>query len=674
MIAYARESKYSFWAGLGLIILAGTALRGILLHSFPLGFDEGIHLIWLRLLAAGYQPYTEVYITYPPLYPLAIETVWHLWPGETAQRWFSVAYAILGVVGLALLARHLAGRAAGLAAAALLFFSPTLFEFSRAILGEFPSVAWSIWAVWLAWMYKDGGNSPESPDALATTASNRRLWLVLSAVCLAFSLLTKFLSPFVAGLIPLIMLARWYKNFLAGWRPLLIDLLIWGGVLLAVIVVCVVIFEVGPLLNQVVGQRLEAREAYIEDHHYWGSRYNRSSEFVADDPALFILALSGLGVAVISVLVKAPPSIPASRFSPQGGELEGDKQLIPARLIRRTDLGLLLAWLGLGLVMLLLHSPIRYKHFVILLPPLTILGGLAISAWLKLWFHKRTRLIAATGLILLALLYGWQIPATWHLWQARAAIPQPLPDEAQALDFIQAVTAPDDCVISDNMQLLYWTDRMTPPELAEVSSNRLKSGTLTQPQLMAITDRYDCQLIAPVTNRLHKYAPDYIEWVKNKYLGQFHYNGSVLFFGKADTDPNPAIPVWADFAGKMIFHGYNLPQTPVRPGEQIPLTLVWQAQTDLTTDYTIFVQVRDQANTTLVSGDYQPYLGRIPTSTWPAGAVIPATTWLELPPDIPPGTYPIYVGLYRADNLERLRLINDASGENALILGPLVVE
>jgi hypothetical protein len=41
---------------------------------------------------------------------------------------------------------------------------------------------------------------------------------------------------------------------------------------------------------------------------------------------------------------------------------------------------------------------------------------------------------------------------------------------------------------------------------------------------------------------------------------------------------------------------------------------------------------------------------------------------------MPPGSYNIYVGLYRPDNLERLPLVNDMSGENALILGPLVVQ
>jgi hypothetical protein len=282
---------------------------------------------------------------------------------------------------------------------------------------------------------------------------------------------------------------------------------------------------------------------------------------------------------------------------------------------------------------------------------------------------------------LLGGLYAWQVPATLALWQAKAAVPQPPSDEVEALAFIESVTAPDDCLISDDMPLLYWSGRMAPPELAEVSTNRLESGALTTAELIAISDRYDCQLVAAITNRITKYLPDYMAWVKNKYLGRFHYGEDDLYFAKIDTDPQPANPLSGDFDGQIMFHGYTLSspasstgEKKISPGDHVPLTLIWQAQTQLNTDYAIFVQLRDAANTTLASADHQPYQGLIPTSSWPAGSVIQEVTWLQLPPGIPPGSYNIYTGVYRPDNLERLPLRADTSGENALILGPLVVQ
>ncbi len=610
--------------------------------------------MWLRLLSAGYQPYTEVYITYPPLYPLAINAVWQMFPTEAAQRWFSVLYTLFGAVGIALLARKLAGTAAGLVAAFLTLFSPVLMEPSRAILAEFPSVAWSVWAIWLAWL---AGDTPTS------SSTRRRTLLLLSGLCLSASLLTKLLSPFVAILIPLILITHRYQAqnvdhaasrmfHVSGLKPLLIDLLVWGLAVLLPALILVSAFNIQSLVQQVVAQRLEARAASTETEPFWPPRYERGVMFVQEDTALVVLGLIGLGLAWVH---------------------------------RQQGRWLLLAWLLLALAMLAAHNPIRYKHYLILIPPLAIFGGIAVAQW-GLAFkglqvknksphlpERRAKIIILVGLIVLIELYAWQIPAALKLWQAKAAAPQPPPDEVEALAFIDNVTAPHDCLISDDMPLLYWSGRMAPPELAEVSTNRLESGALTTPELIAISDQYDCQLVVAVSNRITKYLPDYMAWVKQNYLGRFHYGEDDLYLAKVNTDPRPATPLWADFDGRIILHGYTLPQA-AAPGERVPLTLIWQAQTQLNTDYAIFVQLRDAANTTLANADHQPYQGLVPTSTWPAGSVIQEVTWLSLPPELPAGSYRIYVGLYRPDNLERLPLQNDTSGENALILGPLVVE
>jgi hypothetical protein len=345
--------------------------------------------------------------------------------------------------------------------------------------------------------------------------------------------------------------------------------------------------------------------------------------------------------------------------------------------------------------MLAFHNPIRYKHYLVLIPPLAVLGGFVIAQWIfdfGWWIldlknsrphisHPKSQITVLVGSILLLGLYAWQIPAALRLWEAKAAIPQPPTDEVEALTFIEAVTAPGDCLISDDTPLLYWSGRMAPPELAEVSTNRLVSGALTTAELITISDRYDCQLVAAVSNRITQYLPDYMDWVKRTYLGRFHYGEDDLYFAKVDTDPQPATPLWADFAGQFIFHGYTLHTSTfpspegVTPGDRVALTLIWQAQTRPDSDYAIFVQLRDATNKHLANADFQPYKGLVPTSTWPAGAVIQTVTWLQLPEDIPPGHYNIYVGLYRPDNSgERLRLVGDTSGENALILGPLVVQ
>lgn len=634
-ITPSTKAKY-FWSGLVMIGLAAVGLRASLLNSFPLSPDEGIHLIWLRLLSAGYQPYREVYITYPPLYPLAIETVWNLWPTEAAQRWFSVAYTLFGVAGIALLARKLAGDAAGLTATALALVSPVLMEPSRAVLGEFPSVAWSVWAVWLAWLYKD-------------SHQHHRLWLVLSGVCLSASLLTKLLSPFLLGLIPLFILTRNVQpappNF--DRKNLVTDTLLWGLALLLPVIIFLLMYDPAAMLRQVVEQRLLARTAYMDDQTFWTPRLEYFRQFATEDLPLLLLGLAGLGWSTLR---------------------------------RQKDRWILPVWLALALAMLAIHNPVRYKHFLILIPILSIGAGTALSDWAGYVCQLRTRprswrvvIISLTGLLALIMLYSVHILAAVNLWRVKAQAAGIPADEQEALAFITAVTAPTDCLITDDAQLAYWSGRMVPPELAEVSSNRLKSGALTLPELIDITDRYDCQLVAAVSNRIPKYLPGYMDWVKSKYLGMFHYGEDDLFFAKADTDSNPASPLWASFDDQIVFYGYTLSGLPAHPGDRLPLTLVWQALQRPPENYTIFVQLRDLQNVVLASADHQPYQGYLPTTHWPAGAVVQEVIWLNLPPDIPPGRYNLYIGLYRPDTGARLPLRNDASGENALLLSAVEI-
>jgi hypothetical protein len=48
-------------------------------------------------------------------------------------------------------------------------------------------------------------------------------------------------------------------------------------------------------------------------------------------------------------------------------------------------------------------------------------------------------------------------------------------------------------------------------------------------------------------------------------------------------------------------------------------------------------------------------------------------TLLDLPRDLSPGTYKIWVGLYNPEKPARVPVVNDRSGENAVYLGDLVI-
>ena len=301
-----QKSQLVFWAGLIILVLFALLLRGALLHNFPLSADEGIHLMWLRLLSAGYLPYSEVYITYPPLYPLTIDGVWRVWPTETAQRWFSVTFAVFGAVGVALIGRKFAGVVAGLSAAALVLFSAILMEPSVAILGEFHAVAWAVWAVWFAWLYR-------------ATRRGRPALALLSGLCLSASLLTKLLLPFVAVLIPLLLLtappADWpsgqpYKFRPKGidpahLKPLLRDVVLWSAALLLPAMLLIFFYDAGSLVQQVVGQRLKARVVYMDSQGFWPPRLEYGAQFWQEDALLVLLALAGAGGGLAAAIARS---------------------------------------------------------------------------------------------------------------------------------------------------------------------------------------------------------------------------------------------------------------------------------------------------------------------------------------------------------------------------------
>ena len=92
----------------------------------------------------------------------------------------------------------------------------------------------------------------------------------------------------------------------------------------------------------------------------------------------------------------------------------------------------------------------------------------------------------------------------------------------------------------------------------------------------------------------------------------------------------------------------------------------------------IFVQLRNSDNQTVAQADHFIYDEKVPSSRWHSlfkdGQAVRDGVSLALPPDLPPGRYRLLVGFYSPDTFERIGVINDQSGEAAVILGEFIVE
>ena len=128
----------------------------------------------------------------------------------------------------------------------------------------------------------------------------------------------------------------------------------------------------------------------------------------------------------------------------------------------------------------------------------------------------------------------------------------------------------------------------------------------------------------------------------------------------------------AIFGDEIMLLGYDLSPPENREAD---LTLVWQALQTPTADYTIFVHLLNpdgsccawQKDSARVSGTYG-------TSRWLPGEVVIDPYVIALPADLPPGDYPIELGLYIAETGQRLGVeAFDGITSDALFLPPLHV-
>ena len=119
--------------------------------------------------------------------------------------------------------------------------------------------------------------------------------------------------------------------------------------------------------------------------------------------------------------------------------------------------------------------------------------------------------------------------------------------------------------------------------------------------------------------------------------------------------------------------GYNIRPTSLKAGDTVSITLWWQADVRMETDYTAFVHIRRPDGQMLVQEDTLLRSGNRPTSRWSVGEVVRDEHQLVLPSDAEPGQYLVTTGVYYWKTGERLP-VWDGSGrrlaDDVIILVP----
>ncbi|MBN1220763.1 MAG: hypothetical protein JXM69_17715 [Anaerolineae bacterium] len=134
------------------------------------------------------------------------------------------------------------------------------------------------------------------------------------------------------------------------------------------------------------------------------------------------------------------------------------------------------------------------------------------------------------------------------------------------------------------------------------------------------------------------------------------------------TQPDTLINASLDDSLELV--GFSLSHV---PNSELQLVLFWRPFVPLSTDYTAFLHLRNQEGSTVAQRDRQPLDGAYSTSHWQPGETVIDPVTLTLPADLPAGKYSLYTGLYQLNTQQRLPVANDTSGENAILLGEIMV-
>lgn len=116
-------------------------------------------------------------------------------------------------------------------------------------------------------------------------------------------------------------------------------------------------------------------------------------------------------------------------------------------------------------------------------------------------------------------------------------------------------------------------------------------------------------------------------------------------------DPNESV---ATFGNVARLTSATIEQAKITAGDELQLTLLWQALTKVEIDYTVFVHLLDTSDNLVAGHDAQPVAGHYPTSIWSSDEQILDRHVLPTPASLTPGQYRVAIGLYHQPNGERL--------------------
>jgi hypothetical protein len=108
------------------------------------------------------------------------------------------------------------------------------------------------------------------------------------------------------------------------------------------------------------------------------------------------------------------------------------------------------------------------------------------------------------------------------------------------------------------------------------------------------------------------------------------------------------------FQDELELVGYQLDDDQVKPGESVWLTLYWQALNGVSHDYVLALQLLDAAGAEVTYWLGRPLRSSYPTDRWQKQQAMQDPWRLDLPAQVPAGSYILRLALFDAETQAKM--------------------
>ncbi len=321
-----------------------------------------------------------------------------------------------------------------------------------------------------------------------------------------------------------------------------------------------------------------------------------------------------------------------------------------------------------------IFTPAFLKFLLVATPPLALLLALTLESITSHISHLTSHISRLTlgylagGAVLILLATG----SAMSLYSYYTDPTYARDNYRTIANFIKAVSGPEDAVIlnaegqQDVFNYYYAGNITSAAPIFPLPRRRPLNETATLAELQDIADQ--AHKIYAVYWATQQADPNGLieSWLDThlfKATDQWYGNVRLVSYASPRAEATLTLtPADYPLGERIRLVGYALSSRQVTPGDILEVALLWQTDAPLSSaeNYTVFVQVLDQANHVVGQRDARPVS---PTPDGPVGKPVTDRHGVFIEPGTPPGPHRLIVGLYDSQTGQRLPLLSPPSAE-----------